>query len=505
MAKLASRGVLALLLIASACCARAADKPPACRYALAGKLPVTYTGEGLQPAVMGAINDTPAVMLVDTGSHRSYLTRTGTDKRGLALGSTGGLVQGIGGLSTVYAARLKDFAIGPAHGGRMTLPVIGDMGSTPSFEAIVGADFLLQWDLEIALADKEIRFFRPKDCGDTFLGYWNPDAVVVPFESAGTGSLNPFFMVEVNGKPLRAMIDSGASRSTVTLKAAQAAGVKPGDAGVTRAGTFGGIGESQAARWSAVFDSFAIGHEAIKHAAIDVIDSADATGLPDVLLGQDFLRAHRVLIAMSQQNVYLSYLGGEVFSTQRKGIEPWIVTEAEAGNADAQHALANIYLRSGGERNIAQGTAWLQRAASQDNARANFQLGRALLKDGSYAEAAARLKRAVDKLPSDRLFPLWLYLARLQSGEPAAAKRELEANLDAADSRRWPAPIAAYYLGRIGADALLAKAAKEDDEPKARGCEASSFIAELRAAQGDKDGAKALAESSRADCAKPAG
>jgi predicted aspartyl protease len=483
--------------------AHGADQPPACRYALAGKLPVTYTGAGLQPAVMGAINDTPAVMLVDTGAHRSYLTRTGTDKRGLALGSTGGLVQGIGGLSTVYAARLKDFAIGPAHGGRMTLPVIGDMGSTPSFEAIVGADFLLQWDLEIALADKEIRFFRPKDCGDTFLGYWNPDAVVVPFESAGTGSLNPFFMVEVNGKPLRAMIDSGAARSAVELKAAQAAGVKPGDAGVTRAGTFGGVGESKAARWTAVFDSFAIGHEAIKHAAIDVIDSADTSGLPEVILGQDFLRAHRVLIAMSQQNVYLSYLGGEVFSTRRTGIEPWIVAEAEAGNADAQHVLANIYLR--GAPDSAQGAAWLQRAAGQDNARANFQLGRSLLQDGSYAQAAARLKRAVDKLPSDRLYPLWLYLARLQGGEAETARRELAANVDAADSRRWPAPIAAYYLGRIGADALLAKAAKEDDEPKARGCEAAAFIAELRAAQGDKDGAKALAESSRADCAKPAG
>lgn len=34
---------------------------------------------------------------------------------------------------------------------------------------------------------------------------------------------------------------------------------------------------------------------------------------PDMVLGADFLRSHRVLLAMSQQRMYFSYVGGRVF------------------------------------------------------------------------------------------------------------------------------------------------------------------------------------------------
>jgi hypothetical protein len=45
-------------------------------------------------------------------------------------------------------------------------------------------------------------------------------------------------------------------------------------------------------------------------------------GLPAMLLGADFLRSHRVLVAQSQQKIYLSYVGGTVFpSTPTKGCD----------------------------------------------------------------------------------------------------------------------------------------------------------------------------------------
>jgi hypothetical protein len=36
---------------------------------------------------------------------------------------------------------------------------------------------------------------------------------------------------------------------------------------------------------------------------------------PEMLLGTDFLKAHRVLFAMSQQLFYFSCVGGEVFGS----------------------------------------------------------------------------------------------------------------------------------------------------------------------------------------------
>jgi hypothetical protein len=44
-----------------------------------------------------------------------------------------------------------------------------------------------------------------------------------------------------------------------------------------------------------------------------------------MLLGADFLRAHRVLVSHSQRKIYFTYLGGPMFATPRppqSGAEP---------------------------------------------------------------------------------------------------------------------------------------------------------------------------------------
>jgi hypothetical protein len=51
-------------------------------------------------------------------------------------------------------------------------------------------------------------------------------------------------------------------------------------------------------------------------------------GQPDMLLGSDFLRAHRVLVARSQRKMYFTYAGGTVFlGAPSKGCN-----QASAGN-----------------------------------------------------------------------------------------------------------------------------------------------------------------------------
>jgi hypothetical protein len=40
-------------------------------------------------------------------------------------------------------------------------------------------------------------------------------------------------------------------------------------------------------------------------------------GLPSMLLGVDFLRSHRVLVAHSQRRIYFTHNGGPVFQLSR--------------------------------------------------------------------------------------------------------------------------------------------------------------------------------------------
>ena len=465
--------------------------PKGCLYVNVASVPVHYTGPGLDLTMDGAINGAPAQLLVDTGASETALTRTGTEPRGMTLWSTGTSAVGIGGYSWIYRTRYKEFRAGPATATSGELRVLHDFGVPPSFDGLLGAPFLLQSDLEFSLAEKEIRFFRPRNCGtERFMAYWDKDAVMVPFESNWSSSPNPRFTVLLNGKRMDAIIDSGASVTSITLDAAKRAGLKLDAPNVERLGESSGVGDARVTRWGATFATLQIGSEIIRNAEVGVLDAS--FGHIDLLLGADFLRAHRVLFAMSQRRLYISYVGGEPLG-QRRGIEPWMLKEAESGNSDAQMMLSSIYRHGRGvAADPAQARAWFDRAAAAGNPRANFTIGRAAMGRGDYQEAARRLRTGLRGLAGDRIAALWLYVVRLRLGEGEAARADLEKTFARDSNDQWPKPVARYLLGKRSLDDVLDDA--RDDKPRANGqvCFARTAIAEYHAALGELDKAKTM-------------
>jgi hypothetical protein len=200
---------------------------------------------------------------------------------------------------------------------------VGQSNDALPFGAVAGGDFLFQADVEISLASRELKFFRPVGCADAFLAYWDAGASVVPFESSSSRDVLPAFEVSVNGQKTRAIIDSGSSRTIVDLRAAERAGVSPRSTGVIPAGTASGVGRHDMVAWIAPFDTLSIGAETLSGPRLRIADLwaallSDVTSpsvhawirdQPAVLLGLDFLDAHRVLIAKSQRKLYFSYVG----------------------------------------------------------------------------------------------------------------------------------------------------------------------------------------------------
>jgi predicted aspartyl protease len=502
------RTLLSLACVLLPLAAHAADTPgPKCTYVQVATLPVRYVGESMQPAVDGTIDGTPATLLIDTGAFDTQLTMNGANRRDLRLRMTGTYVEGIGGRSRVYSARLKDFSIGPARSTRRTeLLVIDEANLTPAFDGIAGSPFLLQTDLEVDLYDKQVRMFRPLDCNDdSELNYWKEETVVLPFAYSRDRSPNPHFKVVVNGKELDAMIDTGAHHTIMMLDAAERLGIDIRNAEVKRSGDVVGVGSARAPHWTATFKTVQLGGETIENAEIGIIDSQGATPA-DLLLGQDFLRTHRVLFAMSQKKMYFAYLGGQPFS-RSQGVPDWVRAEADAGNADAQYALATAYRNGRGvPRDPALARSWLDKAAAGGEPHANLLLGRQLVTSDKAAEAIPKLRAALDRLPAERFGPLWLYLARVHNGEAELAKTELQAILEKQDNDDWPEPIARFYLGKLDAAGLLERAGKEQKFARGRSCDANAYMARWHAAQGDKERAASLMASVRAHCgpAQPA-
>lgn len=468
-----------------------------CKYVNIASVPLRYTGPSLEITMEGALDGTPARLLVDTGADITVLTRTGTEPRGMTLWNNGGLASGVGGYSRVYNARFKEFRAGPASAKNGTLRVLHDFGYAPSYDGILGSPFLLQADLEFALAEKTIRFFRPMNCGDHFLAYWDPEATVIPVDHHGDRSPNPRFTVLLNGKKLTAVIDSGAATTSVTLAAAKRAGLKLDAPGVERAGYSVGAGDARVANWVAVFDTLQIGEETIRNARVAVMDT-QLEG-KDMLLGADFLRSHRVLFAMSQNKLYFSYLGGDPLG-QRRGIEPWMQQEAEAGNTDAQMMLSSFYRNGYGvTRDPDRARAWFERALAGDNPAAQFSAGRSLVTQRRYADAARHLRQGLAQLPGDRNATLWLYLARLHLGEGDAARADLEKSFARDDRDQWPHPIARHFLGKLDDAELLEQAGEDRTRARSQVCLAETMMAERAAALGDAARAQAL-RSSRPEC-----
>jgi predicted aspartyl protease len=495
--------VLATLAVCGAllpAAVQAQAEAPKCRYIEVGSLPLHYSGPGLSLTTKGRINGTPATMLVDTGAFDTVLTKTGVESRKLSLRASGSYARGIGGDSTIYMARVDDFAAGPARTGLSWMPVLTEFADPPAHDAIIGAPLLLQADLELSLATKQLRFFRPSNCSGVSLAYWDEAAMVIPFETSNDRSPNPQFTVLVNGKKMSAVIDTGADSSVIGLKAAQRAGLVLDAPGVSRASDSIGVGAKRVTGWNTTFATFQIGDELVRNAQVGVIDWK---GQVDILLGADFLRSHRVLIAMSQQKIYLSYIGGEPFGQRRK-LEPWIVEEAEAGNHDAQMLAAYMAVQgSGAPEDAARAAGWIEKAARAGNPLANMMAGHALIQQGSLEQGVVRLRYAADKLPSNHTAARWLYLARVRSKQADLARTELLANLARSQDKAWPAPVADFYLGKITSENLLAQAAADGKNAQKYTCEALTAMSDWHGAHGDTRQAAALTTRFEAQCAAP--
>ena len=500
MSRFSSSCFLAILTLCGVVSAASgADQPAACRYRMAAQLPLQYHGASMSLTMAGQINHTPAVLLIDTGSSDTFLTRLGSDKRALWLDPTLGAVSGIGGSTRLYRAPIRHLQIGPITSEQQngSLLLIDEMGDRPDVDAIVGVDFLLAMDLEISLAEKTVKFFSPKNCEQTFVGYWDPKAVVVPMLTDRTAK-RPIIEIELNGVKMKALIDTGATHTSITRAAAARAGVTPTTAGVTKAGESSGIGSKRIASYNAAFRTFSVGEETINNPVLKLMEVEQKE--IDVLLGVDFLRAHRVLLAVSQKAVYLSYIGGQPFGDGES--IAWIEKEAKEGNSYGQYRMAMANLDSDNPKADAVGREWLNKSVASNNLLALHYIAQEHAHHGRLVESAAAYDKLLALDPHDLTIQLEMFALRTKTGRVAEAKAGLKAALAQFKWPDWPAPIADYYFGSSTLDDVLRQARKESDVAARRECEVYRHAQALQDALGQAELAKAIAEKAKASCAR---
>lgn len=293
----------------------AAHAASTCRYIEQADLDIAHGDRTTNATIAGEINGAPVRMLLDTGATDTFVLRAEADRQRLNPERISHQVRGVGGSASVFLVKIKDFAIGNAHAKNLRFPVVEGLDNS-GVAAIVGDDFLMQYDVELDLAHNRVKLFRGEGCADKALAYWDADALTVPMHFA-PGESRPLVTVTINGVALTALIDTGAGGTTIDRSALTQLRLAVDAPGVVKGGSAVGIGSAERTLWHMTFDSFAIGEESIHRPRIAVLDDdreiVSGVRSHQVVLGRDFLKAHHVLLSRSQMLVYLTYLGGPVF------------------------------------------------------------------------------------------------------------------------------------------------------------------------------------------------
>jgi tetratricopeptide (TPR) repeat protein/predicted aspartyl protease len=320
------RAVWAVGLMLSAACAPALAASGKCKLGKLAEFPVTMNQ--MSPEIVAKINGADARLVVDSGAFYSILDGGSAAALGLHVHPAPGNLIGkaVGGDVSLSVANVDnltlpgvtlhniEFIVGGSHVGQAA--------------GVLGRNVLQVADAEYDFADGVARLMKADDCSDAVLAYWlrpgdsySVVKTVWPERDLETGShllLRKGFrppviaIAYVNGASVRALFDSGASFSFLSVKAAAKAGIKLDSPGVVAAGPVMGGGQNTVQSYIAPVAVFKIGEEEVRNTRLRLGD----TDLPgaDMLIGADFFLSHHVYVANSQEKLYFSYNGGPVFN-----------------------------------------------------------------------------------------------------------------------------------------------------------------------------------------------
>jgi len=389
---------------------------------------VAVTMKDMQPLVWAKINGVPARFIIDTGSFWSMISPAARARFHLPAGPWLGVrLHGVNGSSAARIASVRTFEFLDVPFRRAKF-LVGGNAYRSGAVGLLGGKLLRLQDLELDFARGRMRFVKARHCPGVPLAYWaqrlkEPIGVV---RLRRTSSHHPYLIghAAINGKRIRVLFDTGASRSVLTLRAARRAGITPSSPGVKWLGKFGGgIGKRWINSWIAPLATFRIGDEEIENTHI-LVSAIHMPGLSvGMILGDDFFLSHRVLVAYRRRRLYFTYNGGPIFDIgHRYVIQSGVSAPVLAGPGLSSKA-ASGHLR--GESGAVRPARSL--AGRRARAGALMRRGMAFAAEGEYGRASEYVSRACRLEPKDADFLLRRGTLYLERRQPAKALAEFTA------------------------------------------------------------------------------
>jgi predicted aspartyl protease len=259
-----------------------------------------------QLTAAGAIDDKPVRFVVDTGAQRTVLSELAVLRLGLARDEwVSSWVHGIGGFERQRNARLTTVELGGLRLHRRGTEAETSVAVVPSPDrpevGLLGTDYLSGFDIDLDLPAGRMTLYQVADCTGDIVPWTAPFAAVNATRLPSWTLLLP---VRANGQPLRAIIDTGASQTVIGTRAATQIGITPEITGRDPQVATRGVGKETPIARRHVLAALQVGPVVQPNMPVLVLPLPGAA--IDILLGTDWLRAHRIWLSMATSRVFVA-------------------------------------------------------------------------------------------------------------------------------------------------------------------------------------------------------
>jgi predicted aspartyl protease len=277
-----------------------------CQLQEIASLDLTIAPSGGYISVPGDIDGRSGNFLVDTGGFTEVLSESVASEIGIPSKRGNGWMGVFGGIRLTHYVVAQKFKLGNLVGERRTF-ILAPQSAFPSdVIGMIGPATLTNYDVEFDFANAKMNLFRPGDCSDHAI-YWTHDpaaAVTIDVNE----SRHMTIPVSMNGRTIKATIDTGAGRSAMDIaSAAYLLGVDEDDPQFKSKGNLVINGKSGMEGYKVKFPPLTFEGIAVTNPDIEVFDNAhmDTDG-HWMILGMDVLRNLHMYIAYQKRLLFLT-------------------------------------------------------------------------------------------------------------------------------------------------------------------------------------------------------
>jgi predicted aspartyl protease len=258
-----------------------------------------------QPIVKVFANSAAVLLLLDTGAEATVLTPAAAQRIGAhhARVEGGRQMHGLTGDIPAGELELRNLTIGGVEVPRRRVRVgpieIVNALSGP-LDGVLGADILRSFDIDLDLPGRRMSLYQGQSCPAASPAWAQPYVRI----AAGRSPSNRLsFSVQLDGRRISALFDSGAQYSVLSTRIALALGVTEAVLARDPPVTVRGADGEQLSAHAHRFFRLEVDGEVIRNAEIDVTEIS--LNEADLVLGIDFLGSRRIWISYGSQQLFL--------------------------------------------------------------------------------------------------------------------------------------------------------------------------------------------------------